>query len=215
MLMEEFSGQEVPVDFSEALSLRLIRQHIKADDDPLVTDELLTIYRGAALEACEAYTGRIFSKMKTVIEDIGTDSDLRRRKNKTFVTLRYPSVDGEVKVFGGAMGKTITVRAKPGAKRISIPLFSENINCCNPCDDNEGVKALYRTGVSCEKDIPYNIIVGVYKYIAWLVAHPGDELVTVRDKAAIERTGVGGTNWVAWASGAIQDWNIYRPLVPL
>ena len=63
-------GELKPLDWSERLSIDMIRQHTKTDDVPAVTDDQLKLYRDAAIEAAEMYTGLLLSCQKSVVEPI-------------------------------------------------------------------------------------------------------------------------------------------------
>src|SRR5262245_49243644 len=62
--------QEERFDWADRLSLDMVRQHTKTDDTPGVTDDMLSLYREAAIEAAELYTGMLLSGKKTVTEAI-------------------------------------------------------------------------------------------------------------------------------------------------
>ena len=63
-------GEETGLDWDSYLSIGLIRTHTKTDDVPGVSDELLKLYRAAAVEAAEFYSGLVLSKRKVVTEVI-------------------------------------------------------------------------------------------------------------------------------------------------
>jgi hypothetical protein len=50
-------GDERNINWDEYVSIDLIRRHTKTDDIPAVTDEQLKLYRAAAVEAAEFYSG--------------------------------------------------------------------------------------------------------------------------------------------------------------
>ena len=50
-------GEMKPLDWSERLSIDMIRTHTKTDDVPAVTDAQLKMYRDAAIEAAEFLHG--------------------------------------------------------------------------------------------------------------------------------------------------------------
>jgi len=54
---------------------------------------------------------------------------------------------------------------------------------------------------------------GCLQFIAWVVEHPGDELLTMRNKLDSSNTagGVHGIANVALISGALEQWRQYDP----
>jgi hypothetical protein len=85
-------------------------------------------------------------------------------------------------------------------------------NCCNPCSPmmNDGLVAMYKAGYPSIADVPGGIVLGILQFLAWIVEHPGDELLTMRNRLdARGGAGVYGTNNIAMASGAIETWRIY------
>ena len=63
-------GETAAFDWSTRLSLDVIRSHTKTDDIPGVTDEQLALYRAAAIEAAERYTGLLLAGQRTITEPI-------------------------------------------------------------------------------------------------------------------------------------------------
>ena len=210
-------------DLNKVLSLSLIRTHTKTDDVPNVTDEQLVIYRRAAFEAAEHYTGMLFTQIKPITEDIAQRSHDHRgriRSRQWFKhRLRYPVANDVVYLYGGANITNRTIHVEPGTQTISIPIFHHVIDdrsCCDPCHGgvfgaNYGMHALYSAGFACEDKIPAGIIAGALKWIAWNIMHPGDEIMTVRGTTDNSKGGITGTNSVAWASGALELWRQYDP----
>lgn len=205
-------------DLESLLPLSLIRTHTKSDDVPNVTDEQLVLYRRAAFEACERYTGRLFTEIKVVTENAAHANRGRMRRDHYKLRLRYRSVDGLIYLYGGAGGRTQVIRAEPGTREIRVPVVLDVLDgmgaCCDPCGSgrnvNHGLQVMYRAGYDCSKDaVPAGILVGCLKFIAWSVQNPGDEILTVRNRQSSESTGIIGTNNGAWASGAIEQWRIY------
>jgi hypothetical protein len=208
--------QSAPVDLERLLPLGEIRTHTKTDDVPHVTDNQLRLYRKAAFEACEKYTGRIFSELRVITESV---SQRRTRRMRPFYIheLKHPSFDGIVYLYGtpyGAGDRRIDIG--PGGRQLRLEVTNGAIDassCCGgPCDGdqyNYGMKAMYRAGVDCAENVPAGIILGVLKFIAWAISNPGDEIMTVRNREAGQSDGIVGTNNGAWASGAIEQWRIY------
>lgn len=212
------------IDLEAMLPVAQIRTHCKIDDVPSVTDAQIVLYREAAIEACESYTGQYWRGSKHVDQDIAIRSDGKsggvaaylmggpRGRLDTRVRLDHPTLDGVVTIMGSNVNRI--VRAKPGAREIRVPI--DNIalegNCCHPCavDANFGMRALYTTGVSCLHDVPAGIKLGCLKYIAWLIENPGDELNTVGTAQTLRVRLNEGTNNGIWGSGALEVWRQYR-----
>lgn len=204
------------VDLELLCPLSLIRTHTKTDDVPTVTDAQLELYRASAFEAAEKYTSRIFTQQRPITESVARPRPRRWRDSYTF-RLKHPSSDGRVYLYGShnGLGQRM-IDIGPGNREVTIPVMSgafDASSCCDPCrsgnDLNNGWKVLYRAGVSCADDVPRGIIVGVLKFIAWMVENPGDVIMTVRNSKNTASTGITGTNNGAFASGAIEQWRIY------
>jgi hypothetical protein len=203
-----------PVNLDSLCPLSLIRTHTKTDDVPNVTDDQLRLYRKAAFEAAEQYTGMLFSATKQITEQATTV--MGRRYRSTFKhRMRYPTVDGKVYLYGGDQFGTHLILVEPGTQTIRIPVANSNFIGavgCTPCNQvNLGMKITYRAGFGCSDDVPAGIITGCLKYIAWLVSNPGDEIMSVRNKVSVVGETVQGTNNTAWASGALELWRQYVP----
>lgn len=206
-----FPGKEARVDLEQVLPLEMIREHTKTDDTPSVSDAQLSLYRQAAFEACELYTGLIFTHSKVVREPVASEykRGFRRvRKHR----LKYAPVDGVIYLYGGGLLQPVPVYVTENGREITIPILQEALDassCCNPCSmggENFGIKAMYLTGISCADDVPAIAKMGCLKYIAWAVQNPGDVIMTVRNRAGSGEAGIVGTNNGAWASGAIEEW---------
>ncbi len=206
----------VAVDLEKLLPIGVIRTHTKTDDVPHVTDDQLRLYRQAAFEACEKYTGRIFSELRVIQEPI---AQRRGRRWRPFYIheLKHPSFDGIVFIYGSAYGQDDRqLNIGPGGRQLRLEVRAGAIDassCCGgPCQGdqyNYGMMAMYRAGVDCAAGVPAGILLGCLKFIAWAVTNPGDEIMTVRNREAGESSGIVGTNNAAWASGAIEQWRIY------
>lgn len=204
-------------DLEKYLSLSLIRTHTKTDDVPHVTDEQLALYRQTAFEVAEKYTGRLLTEIRVMTEPVAARARSRFRPTYKHM-LRYASADGKVYLYGSATSGTRLLEIMPGSREVVIPVSHCAIDlssCCNPCSDGRGVnygaRVTYRAGIDCDRGdgIPAGIIVGILKFIAWMIENPGDEIMTVRNREAGESSGIVGTNNGAWASGAIEQWRIY------
>ena len=224
------------IDLELALPLALIRSHTKTDDVPSVTDAQLVLYRQAAFEAAEQYTGLIFSRSGYVTQSMARPlpglggprmqemvspwgafgrpiANARRRSAP--VKLLAPAADGVIVITH--QGKSQTIIVAPGATSVDVPWLIETADgCSDPCGAggpqlNFGVVARYRIGVCDAAAIPAGIKIGCLKLIAWNIENPGDRLEVVHDSGRSSSTGMIGTNNATWASGAIEQWRQYRP----
>ena len=201
------------IDLESILSIEDIRTHTKTDDVEYVTDAQLALYRTAAFEAAEAYTGLLLREIKQYEEPVEQKSDgLNFRKHFKF-KLRHPTVDGKVYLYGShqkLLDRMLEI--EPGTRKIKIPVTNESLDsyrCCDPCGyngRNHGMRVSYRAGIRGKQDVPATLILGVLKFIAWNVTHPGDEILTVRNKVNAGESGIIGSNNVALISGAIEMW---------
>ena len=206
-------------DWSARLSLDTIRSHTKTDDIPGVTDDQLQLYRSAAVEAAEKYTGLMLSGQKTYIEQVQPP----RRPKYGHMTyrheLKYPVADGNVYLYGSknpADNRQFMIA--PGSKTIHVPIiwnYLDMSNCCDPCArhmmPNDGMLAAYKAGYKSTDDVPSGVVLGCLQFIAWAVEHPGDELVTQRNRKdnSTKVGGVSGSNNIAMVSGALETWRQY------
>lgn len=202
--------EEVLADLEKVLPLELIRSHTKTDDKPSVTDELLKLYRSAAFEDMEIYTGLQWSGVSIIRQSV--DTDMRPRNGRILINLKHPTFDGKVVVYGKDIIMPIHANASPGDTKIRVPAVNTIIDgCCSPCGSNNfGVSVIYRTGWDCSKPLPSGIILGCLKYIAWTIQNSGSTLVTMNNKKENSDSGVAGTNDTIWASGAAEQWNRYK-----
>ena len=210
-------GDTMSFDWDARLSMDMIRNHTKTDDVPGVTDAQLKLYRNAAIESAEMYTGLLLSGQKTVTEPIEGPSNLKFGKMTYRVRLKYPVADGYVYLYGGTHpNDNATFMVAPGTRSINVPVKRNAIdlsNCCDPCSQhlpNGGMLVAYKAGFKCADDIPAGIILGLLQFLAWIVEHPGDELLTMRNRLDSRGgAGVYGTNTIALASGALELWRQY------
>lgn len=231
------------VNLDDVLPISLIRQHTKTDDDISVTDELLILYRKASIEAAEAYTGRSWSQVKTISEEILFPFHRSNYQRQLIIILKEPVYDGIITISGGNLSSPKRLNVMKGARRIIVPFPSDEFEksycyTCTPqehsaaiapngidassvlyinnddcsCNQHEPANliATYRSGVSCNAEIPNGIIVGCLKYIAWQIGNPGDQLVTMADIPNKTTKYIKGTNNAVLASGAAEQWCIYR-----
>lgn len=210
------------LDLERILTISDIRVHTKTDDTPHVTDRQLELYRRAAFEAAEQYTGFLLMQTTQQIEDVKRHHNIARGRHRPYKhTLRYPSADGIVHLYGSRDGlgdRTLSIT--PGSRSVHIPMIHTAIGtspCCDPCGSgradplNFGLKIMYLAGFRHESDIPAGVILGCLKYIAWSIENPGDALRSVKDTAQANLGVLQGTNNIAWASGALELWRQYDP----
>lgn len=213
-------GGSTETALDEMLPMDLIREHTKTDDVPSVSDAQLALYRRAAAESAEQYTGLYLLGTKVITENVDAPTSRRtiERGYYTFNT-RFPVSDGRAFIYGTKHGSR-EISTAPGSSRIRVPLMLTDIDmtsCCGgPCSSqpsNWGMKIMYRTGFAKCNNIPAGILVGMLKFVAWCIAHPGDSYAPV-EGANKPRTNDGtiqGTNNAAWASGALELWRQYDP----
>lgn len=205
--------QAVEFDWTARLSIDMIRLHTKTDDTPGVTDEQLKLYREAAVEAAEAYTGMLLSGSRMMTEQVTVPmykETLYQHRPYHRHRLRYPiAVDGFAFLYG-TLNMRIPVTA--GQRSVRVPTYGllDLSNCCNPCGTANNLLLMYQAGFRCPDDVPAGVVIGCLQFIAWILEHPGDELITMRNRLdARGGTGVYGTNNIAHASGAIESWRVY------
>ena len=207
--------QKFPME--EFLPIELIRVHTKTDDIPSVTDEQLQLYRQASVESAELYTGWLVSGNKPITEPIDFKITNRAlRSGYVIHRLQYPVNDGIVYLYG-ALSQQLRIRS--GTRKIHIPIMAALLDVSSACcRDGKGggsvaldLMALYRTGFSKWEDLPRGIILGMLKFIAWCVTHPGDELVSIHNKESTSGGVMSGSNNIALASGALELWRQYDP----
>jgi len=213
-------GEEKAFDWNARISLEFIRDHSKTADIPSVTDEQLRLYRAAAIESCTEYTGLLLSGQKNVEEPIEGP-----RKVKPYTThythhLKYPVADGYVYLYGGShVADNMTFRVPLGTRKIKVPIRKDAIdlsNCCDPCAKwavNGGMLAAYRAGYKSVHEVPAIVVLGIMQFITWCIEHPGDELLTQRNRVETRAglAGLQGSNNIAMISGALETWRTIDP----
>jgi hypothetical protein len=208
-------------DWAGRLSIDAIRHHTKTDDIPGVTDEQLELYRAASIEAAEMFTGLLLSGQRTVVEAIQGPSSPKPGKLYYIHRLKYPVADGVVYLYGGTHpGNNRAFLVEPGSRSIRVPIVTGylDLSCpCDPCSSghhiNSGMMAAYKAGFKCADEVPAGVVVGCLQFIAWIVEHPGDELMTQRNRKdnSTKIGGVSGSNNIAMVSGALESWRLYDP----
>jgi hypothetical protein len=209
-------GKTTSFAWAERLTIDIIRQHTKTDDVPGVSDEMLELYRQAAVEAAEHYTGALLIGQKIVTEPIQGPSQLRFGKLTYKHVLKYPVSDGIVYLYGSSNANgNRTMRITPNTRTLRVPIFTGFIdlsNCCDPCSShflNAEMMAAYKAGYSCPADVPMGVVLGMLQFIAWVIEHPGDQLLSLRNREDSSTKGAMGTSNIALASGALETWRQY------
>jgi len=206
------AGKFEAFDWAGRLSLEMVREHTKTDDTPGVSDEMLKLYRQASIESAEFYTGMLLSGKKAITETVQLPRNWSRPYHRH--QFRYPvSDDGYAYLYGRSINLPIPVVEGQSSVRIPqmshIPDFS---NCCNPCSTDD-MRIMYWAGYSCPDQVPAGVVMGCLQFIAWVVEHPGDELLAMRNKLDSSNTGGGvhGISNIALISGALETWRQYDP----
>jgi hypothetical protein len=215
---KQFGPEDVQVgsyDFEALLPISLIRSHTKTDDIPSVTDELLTIYRGAALRAAEEYTGILFSSRETRVEDVrppvGTDP--RFYRSRTFNhTLEHATADGRVWYYGKRNQQPQLITVQPGTTEVNLPRDHADfgLGCCNPSGPQAFIRVMYVAGLECLTKFRHADILklGALKYIAHVVMNAGDNVIQHQVSGGSRGGGAALDTAAnpALASGAVEIW---------
>jgi hypothetical protein len=213
-------GTDVRFDWEARLGIDFIRSHAKIDDIPSVTDGQLRLYRSAALESAEQYTGLLLSGTRTVTEPIEGPSRMRPYSTHYTHHLQFPVADGYVYLYGGThVNDNIVFNVLPGTRKIKVPIRKDLIdttNCCDPCarhSVNGGMLAAYKAGYKSVEDVPTTAVLGMLQFISWCIEHPGDELLTQRNRVETRAglAGLQGSNNIAMISGALETWRTMDP----
>lgn len=199
-------------ELEQLVPLETIRVHTKTEDIPSVLDSQLEIYRSAAFEAAELYTGLLLTKSVRREEVVKPPNRFIDDVRRTFThRLTWPAADPTIFVYGPGTKEMMTIDI--GSRKVVLPnrVFAHMVfDCCRPCGDGPGsVKIMYLAGYREASEVPRGIIVGILKYIAWAVSNPGDVLKTVDNRTTMGQDFMKGTNDGAWASGAIDEWRRY------
>lgn len=205
-------GGDLTLDWDSVLTIDLIREHTKTDDVPSVSDNQLRLYRKAAIEAAEQYTSLLLGTSRVVTEAVDRPWSRREIERGSYVySTQYPITDGIVYIFGEKSGGSRKLATTPGSRKVRIPLVQVALDLgCEACrpvcggEANHGMQIMYRAGFSECSGVPAGVILGMLKYIAWNITHPGDEISSVRNREKIEGGQLSGTNNIAWASGALE-----------
>lgn len=198
------------------LSLDDIRTHTKTDDVPAVTDFQLRLYRKAAFEEAEKYTGLLLTGQKIITENVQPPTFTYRNAQlgtKFKYRLQYAAAQDFVWFYGLKQRRPDRVPVLPGSQEILLPRIFDDfgMGCCNPCGGDGYAKLQYVAGFSCVEDLPATLLLGVLKYIAHVVENPGD-FVVMQGVGGGRKTGgdIAAAANPAWASGAIEMWRTLR-----
>lgn len=221
MLVERKAGVVVPDpleddklhDMELVVPLQLIREHCKLDDVEGVSDAMLKLYRSAAVETAEKYTGLMLHK-KCWITELVEHPDFSLSRQRWFeYSAQYMFANPMGYYYGFTGMAPQQVGLKLGTNKARLPIIANDfgLGCCNPCNTPLQEKFMYMAGYDCEKSFPAAFILGALKYIAHVVENPGD--------VASASLGTGGTTArydlssgsnPAVASGAIEIWRTIR-----
>lgn len=213
-------GREIAFDWELRLGIEFIREHAKISDIPSTTDNQIRLYRASAIEACQEYTGLLLSGQRTVQEPIESPNKVKPWATHYTFHLKYPVADGYVYLYGGNHIMDNTTFVVPlGTRKIKVPIRKDMFdltNCCDPCAKwaiNGGMLAAYLAGYKSVNDIPASAILGMMQYITWCIEHPGDELMTQRNRVETRAglAGLQGSNNIAMISGALETWRVMDP----
>jgi hypothetical protein len=191
-------------DHEKILPLSLIREHARIDDLSGIQDDLLKIYRDAAFETAETFTGVLWFGIYNIKQKMPTRSyqtTFINRPQKP-IKLEYMPLEPYIRV-----GSSV-VRNPTLSNLVNLDVHLD-LTCCDPCGGRAS-EISYKAGKPCGFDYPPKLILGLLKYCAWCVEHPGDEL-TFLINAYGSPVGQGsriskGTNNPLYASGAAEEW---------
>jgi hypothetical protein len=202
-------------DADAIVSLDLLREHTKTEDVLSVTDNQLRLYRAAAIEAAALHTGHLFNKSERVTETIRLPRNYSHGARSVKHRTRYPVAAPQVYLMGpGIQGNQALAIVDVGSRDLRLPnvFFAADFsNCCGGCSvpGGELFQIMYLAGFVSPAYIPRGIVTGILKYVAWLVAHPGDRFVSVNDQERVAGGSLSGSSSTLVASGALEDWRQY------
>jgi hypothetical protein len=185
------------IDVETILPLGLIRTHTRTDDVMRVSDMQLEMYRDAAFEMAEQYSGLTLRGTREIVEPISVERQSMIARGIGKISLLYVPVDGVVNLIGDAINEVLLLQDGSRVvdfRSIIIGGSCRASACSAVCD---GMSFQYRTGMKCAKDVPSSIKIGCLQYIAWAIENPGD----MTDA------------WSVTASGAIAQWSQHRSMV--
>lgn len=200
-----------PYDYDEILPLELVREHTKTDDVPAVGDATLKLYRKAALQAAEKYTGIVLTARKPMTEQVSQPTNGHKLKAREFrFTLRHPVAEPFVYYYGLPGDQAPRqVAVKPNSREIYLPIMHSGfgMGCCNPRGSEGCGMIQYVAGLACLSDAPAAIALGALKYIAHVIENAGDNVVVTNAAGGMNTSaGTSAAADPALASGAIDIW---------
>ena len=222
MLVEQAAGVVVPDpresdrfhDMELILPIALIREHCKIDDVATVGNEVLKLYRQAAVETAEAYTGLLIAEKKWVTEMVD-HPDFSTNHRALFFEFKakhmFANPIGYYYGFHGMHPQKVGLKIGHSTARLPIIANDFGLGCCNPGNSKSQENFMYMAGYDCERSIPAAFKLGALKYIAHVVENAGDVVVstlaTGRSTGGLDAS--AGSN-PALASGALEIWRTIR-----
>lgn len=199
-------------DLENVISIADIRSHTKTDDVPAVTDFQLKLYRKAAFETAQEYTGLLIMGQRVITEDVNPPvfTYARADAQNTFEhRLQFAVAQNFVWYYGLKQQRPDRTPVAIGSSTIKLPRKFDDfgMGCCNPNGGESHAKIQYVAGYSCTEELPAVLLLGALKYIAHVVENPGD-FVTMQGTSGGKRSGgdIAAAANPAWASGAIEMW---------
>jgi hypothetical protein len=235
LLKTDFTQPDISdLPLEQILPLDLVKTHCKIDDLPGITNDQLSLYRQAAFEAAELYTGKKWIGKTKMVQEIKSPK-FRNLAQAAIaripVHLDYIPINGIVNIYGNGDKPLFwldglvlpvlnentyhTIKLPPGSQEFqmnnNIMFFSAGIagNCSNPdvTFEQSFATATYIAGISSPSQVPAGIKLGCLKYIAWSIENPGDQFVPM----VVRQVGVTTvSNDPAYSSGAIDEWRRHR-----
>lgn len=202
---------DVKVDPETLLPLSLVRQHTKTDDIPSITDEVLAVYRTAALDAAERYTGFLLQEKKVITEEVQVPQTWSPYRHSTTFKyeLKHPLAEPDLYVYGRGLHGPRRVVGQVGQTQVRLPVLSSSFtgNCCGDGLSDAQMRVMYYAGFSGGDRELSAIQLGALKYIAHCIENPGD-VVIATNEAGRSTTGYSLSDAAdpALASGAIEIW---------
>lgn len=202
-------------DLEKVLSIEDIRSHTKTDDVPSVTDFMLKLYRKAAFEEAQAYTGLLVMGQLIITEDVNPPVfTYRGAQSNTFVHhTKYAVAQNFVWYYGLKQRRPDRIPVAVGSSDIKLPRQFDDfgMGCCNPCGSTSNSRIQYVAGYSCITEVPATLLLGALKFISHVIENPGD-FVTVQGTSGGKRASgdIAAAANPAWASGAIEMWRTLK-----
>ena len=201
--LETIPTQSERADPEKILSIQMIREHTKTDDVPSVLNAQLELYRQAAIEAAERYTGYLLAERQVVMDTVPLPrySIVRPMPDYILHYTKYTFAKNTA-FWLSSMGSSVTVvGVHVNQKTIRLPIDHLcMMDGCSGCEMKPypAGQLTYYAGFSCEADIPALIKLGMLKYIAHTIMHAGDAMKEDLNNPAVD-------------SGAVEIWRSFRP----